>query len=287
MKHLLLYGLFICWTTPLWGQVSYTARDEAIFGSYCDAIRGRKELPFNEVIVATARFFLSSPYVASTLEKEPEQLVVNLRELDCTTLVETVLALSRAAKSDTVTFETFCDNLRQIRYREGRIAGYVSRKHYTSDWIVENERAGIVKDITQEIGGKPFPVAVSFMSTHPDKYKQLAKDTSLVALMREKEAEINRRPYFYIPKEEIARVADKIRDGDIICFTTSIKGLDISHVGYAYWNKGKLSFIHASTSAHQVIVNPVPLADYIAVVKHNSGIMVVRPVSPGKKQSLF
>jgi hypothetical protein len=44
-----------------------------------------------------ARYFIGKLYVAHTLEKSvPERLVVNLRELDCTTLIETVGALSMA-----------------------------------------------------------------------------------------------------------------------------------------------------------------------------------------------
>ena len=46
-----------------------------------------------------ARKFINIPYVASTLEiADPEQLVVNLTQLDCTTLVETVLALVMSEK---------------------------------------------------------------------------------------------------------------------------------------------------------------------------------------------
>ena len=42
-----------------------------------------------------ARKFLGVPYVAHTLEvNDSEQLVVNTRQLDCTTLVETVTALT-------------------------------------------------------------------------------------------------------------------------------------------------------------------------------------------------
>ncbi|MDE5657151.1 MAG: DUF1460 domain-containing protein, partial [Muribaculaceae bacterium] len=38
--------------------------------------------------------FAGTPYVAHTLEGTPEMLTVNLDELDCTTFVETVMALS-------------------------------------------------------------------------------------------------------------------------------------------------------------------------------------------------
>ena len=53
-----------------------------------------------------ARKFINIPYVASTLEiADPEQLVVNLTQLDCTTLVETVLALAITQREGGKTFE--------------------------------------------------------------------------------------------------------------------------------------------------------------------------------------
>lgn len=72
-----------------------TDEDRAIFDRYCTQMEPKKSLPLDELMIHTALFFRGTPYVASTLEKEPEGLVVNLRELDCTTFAETVLALSR------------------------------------------------------------------------------------------------------------------------------------------------------------------------------------------------
>ena len=48
------------------------------------------------------------PYVAHTLEVNPkEQLVVNLRELDCTTFVETVLALCLTTREGSVKYSDY------------------------------------------------------------------------------------------------------------------------------------------------------------------------------------
>src|SRR5690606_40107947 len=51
------------------------------------------------------------------------------------------------------TIEAYADNLKSIRYRDKVILGYHSRLHYTIDWIYENSKNGIMKDITSEIGG--------------------------------------------------------------------------------------------------------------------------------------
>lgn len=278
MKQLLFIWLLLYPTIFCEAQTNYTTQDKEIFNTYLQVFQSKKELPLNAIIIETSQFFLGTPYVASTLEKEPEQLVVNFRELDCTTLVETTLALAKTIKSNNPSFETFCNNLTQIRYRDGKIIDYTSRKHYTSDWISENEKQGLIKDITQKTGGQPYATAVSFMSTHPEKYKQLAKTPSFVSFIENKEKEINARSYYYIPKHKIAAISHKIQNGDILCFTSTIKGLDISHVGYAYWKEGKLTFIHASVVQHKVIINPTPLTEYIAGIKHNSGIMLIRPL---------
>ena len=68
--------------------------DQRLFEEYMASIKQEASaLPMGELMTRTALLFLDKPYVASTLEKEPEGLVVNLRELDCTTFMETTLAL--------------------------------------------------------------------------------------------------------------------------------------------------------------------------------------------------
>ena len=75
------------------------------------------------------------PYVAKTLEINKEELlIVNLRQLDCLTLVENALALSLCMKNNQADFKNFCRFLRLIRYRQGRIS-YIDRLHYFTDWI--------------------------------------------------------------------------------------------------------------------------------------------------------
>ena len=99
----------------------------------------------------------------------------------------------------------------------------------------------------------------------------------LVARIAAKEKEINARPYYYIPESDINKLAEGIKDGDIVCFVTTIKGLDISHVGIVCRVGDELTFIHASTTQKKVIANDAPLQEYVESIKRNSGIMIVRP----------
>ena len=257
--------------------VYYTDEDRERFEQYLSFIESKRLSSVEDLLIETGIFFLNTPYVAATLEKEPEGLVVNLREMDCATLVDNVLALVRTVRSEEPSFETFCSNLKQLRYRNAEIGDYTDRLHYTTDWVYENSRKNLLRDVTKEIGGVPFDVNLSFMSTHPDSYKQLKENPKRIALMKDKEQEINKRVYYYIPEIQIEKIRSNIQNGDIICFTTTIKGLDISHVGIAYWVGGKLTFIHASTTAMKVIINEDSLVDYIGKIKRNNGIIVVRP----------
>ena len=274
MKRKLFYLFFLAFLS-LSGKAQ---GDKEIYERYCAAMKEKADLPTGDLTVETARFFLGTPYVAGTLEEVPEKLVINLHGLDCMTLVENSVALARSVKHCPA-FDRYVSTLKELRYRNaGKITlDYTDRLHYTTDWIYENERRGYLKDVTKEIGGKPFNLDLSFMSTHPDSYKQLKGNPERIAIMAAKEKEISARPHYYIPQDEIDTHAGQIRNGDIVCFVTTVKGLDISHVGIICREGNKLTFIHASTTKKQVIVNEEPLQEYVQGIKRNCGIMIVRP----------
>lgn len=263
--------------------VYYTEEDRALFGRYLAFMEEKDSLPFDSLILRTASFFLGTPYAGATLEAEPEGLVVNLRELDCSTFAENVIALSRTVAAGEPDFDKYCSQLRHLRYREGTIGGYADRLHYTSDWLYENDRRQLVKyKGKEESGGKPYVFDLRFMSSHPDSYRQLKADSSLIPLIRETEQKVNERTSFYylIPKDEVDSLAAYIQDGDMVAFVTSIEGLDISHVGIIAREDGKLTFIHASSQAMKVIVNRETLKEYAEKSKTCTGIMLARPLPP-------
>jgi hypothetical protein len=281
---LLLFLLLV--SSGLYAQsdtVYYTEEDRAVFDKYLACMGEKDSLPFDSLILETASFFLGTPYVGATLEVEPEGLLVNLRELDCSTFVENVIALSRTVATGEPTFDTYCDQLRLLRYREGKIEGYTDRLHYTSDWLYENDRKQLVKyKGKEESGGEPYVFNLHFMSSHPDSYRQLKADSALIPLIRETERQVSERaPFYYlIPKYAVDSLATHIQNGDMVAFVTSIEGLDISHVGIVTWEKEKLTFIHASSLAMKVIVNQESLKDYVEKGKTCVGIMLARPQPP-------
>lgn len=277
MFRRILFGLLFCCAGTFISCAQGTQSDKGIFESYLNSVQTVDKLCSDILMDETAKFFLGVPYVGKTLEYEPERLIVNLREMDCMTFVENVLALAEASASGTPSWQTYLEKLQQIRYRDGKIEDYTSRLHYTSDWIYENEKKGLIADITKEIGGVPLAMDVSFVSTHPESYMQLQSHPEYIAVMAKKEKEINSRQYYYIPKEEIDKREAQIRTGDIVCFVSSIKGLDISHVGIVHKEGDKMTFIHASSGKKRVIINEESLQDYVLGIKKSKGIMVLRP----------
>lgn len=253
--------------------------DQEIFNSIrrIAASMSIDSLLLNDRVIEVAKMFMQTPYVGATLEgNEKEQLVVNLRELDCTTYLENVVALSKVLSNDSLTTADFLKELENLRYRNGKLTDYSSRLHYFSDWIYENEKKGIVKNITAEIGGEKYNKTINFMSTHVNSYSALQSDTALVDEIRKTENEINKREMFFIPETKIQQIEDKIQNGDLIAITTKVEGLDISHVGIAIHVNNRLHLMHASSKAKKVVISDIPLAEMLMQSKYQSGIMVAR-----------
>jgi hypothetical protein len=252
------------------------------------AEQGLDTVPLGRAIAEIGRSFVGTAYVPQTLEVEgPEGLVINFRGLDCVTFVENAYALARFVRAAgaarladragaQATYEGF---LRQLRYRGGTIDGYPSRLHYFSDWIADNTRRGLVRNVGEELGGVRDMEPVDFMTTHTDAYRQLA-DPANVARVREAELRLSADGRWYVPEARIVEVADGIRDGDIIAATSTVAGLDVAHTGLALWVDGSLHLLHAPLVGDSVEISAISLAERIAGISGQDGIMVARPISP-------
>jgi N-acetylmuramoyl-L-alanine amidase-like len=238
--------------------------------------------PVGDVIVSIGKSFIGTNYTAHTLEKgKTETLVINLTGLDCTTFLENSLVFARCIKEGKTAFKDYENELKKIRYRNGKINLYPSRLNYFSDWIFDNVKKGIIKDITKEIGGLPIHFEVNYMSTHPDRYVELKENPQFIPIIKKQEEAINNREYYYIPKEDVPNIEDKILNGDLIAITTNIKGLDITHVGIAVKeDDGRIHFMHAPDVGYKVQITSESLADYLMRIKTGTGIMVLMALEP-------
>lgn len=239
-------------------------------------------LPINDLIAEVGKTFINTEYIAHTLETEgDEKLVVNLSGLDCTTFLETALTFARTVKKGKYDVDSYLDELKYIRYRNGNLDGYASRLHYFSDWIYNNVEKGIVKDITKEIGGKKISFDVWYMSKNFEAYRMLKANPKYVPIIQEQEKAIRSRTYYYIPKSEVNSFESKIQNGDLIAITTNLKGLDISHVGIAVeLQNGRIHFMHAPLVGSKVQISPEPIQQYLEKIKKHTGIIVLRPLEP-------
>ncbi|MCD8282140.1 MAG: DUF1460 domain-containing protein [Prevotella sp.] len=240
----------------------------------------------NEYISYFGQRFTGAPYAEKTLEQSlPERLVINLRQFDCTTFVETVLALSLCKNRRECTFEDFCRYLRLVRYAGGE-PSYERRLHYFTSWIEAGEADGYVFETGQDGEADKIFTAVqtldtSYMTAHPDLYPPLKSDGRIYETIAETERNLTGRQYRYIPREVLARNPEElkqyIRDGDIIAIVTNKKGLDIAHTGIAVWHSdGRLHLLDASRVHKKVTDETVTLYDYMLRNASQTGIRIVR-----------
>jgi len=236
----------------------------------------------NKVIVEVGKSFIGTDYVSHTLEvDDDERLVINLTGLDCNTFLEYVLVFSRNIKQGKTTFDDYKNELKLIRYRDGKIDQYPSRLHYFTDWIYDNEKKGIIKNITEEIGGDKFELNLSFMSDHPQYYKHLKENPDFIPIIKQQEEEISKRNHYFIPQEKIGGIENEIEDGDLLAFTSTVKGLDVNHVGIAVkMDEGRIHLLHAPNVGYHVEITKLPLAEYVMKIERDSGVIVVRALEP-------
>ena len=244
-------------------------------------------LPLGTAIARLGETFVGTTYTPGTLEVPgPERVVINLREFDCVTFIENMLAMTRFVRHDGIALladrpaaeARYAGYLEDIRYRGGRLAGYPSRLHYFSEWLSDNAARGRLRLLARELGGGEDAEPLSFMSAHPSAYRQMA-DSGVPEAIRAIEQRLSAAPArWYLPEHSIAGVAGRIQDGDLIAATSTLPGLDVAHTGIALWQGGRLHLLHAPLVGKAVEISALPLAERSVGQKAQDGIMVARVV---------
>ena len=135
----------------------------------------------NDYVFFYAKKLQGIPYAGGTLDTcLNESLIINLHAFDCTTFVETVLALAITKQKNQKSTKDFAQTLQRIRYRNGIINGYTSRLHYFSDWILNNVQKNIIKEITQEYSTDRIPLNLYFMSKNSERYNALKNNLKAI-----------------------------------------------------------------------------------------------------------
>lgn len=263
-----------CYAEGVTGNSRFPQIDSTIFEEKKAIVAKTVSEPHAAQALAVAKSFLGIPYVTGTLEHNAqEQLVINLRQLDCWTLVEASLAFALTGSSGD--FETFQQHIQQLRYWGGNIESYGSRIHYFTGWLLQAEKLGYLQDITRDLGGIPYKKTIGYITARPEKYPKI-KDPATLQALRGAEARINHHPWYFIPKARIAMKEHLLREGDLIILTSAKGDLDIAHQGFAVRRNGRIHLLHASSLAKKVIITPQPLPQYMAKQRGQTGIMVAR-----------
>ena len=279
MMKKVIVGLFFLLFACQLNAISYTKADSIkVTKLLAEGLRQNKN---TNMMIYFARRLKGVPYIAKTLEVNPtEQLIVNLRQLDCTTYVENVLALTLCVKKSSASFNDFCRNLQKIRYDRGNVE-YTSRLHYFSNWIANNTRNGFVTEIQKD--SSPFTaiqiVNTNYMTNHVGSYPMLMEHPEWIGSIGAMEKELSGKRYRYIPKNMISNTnlcRRTIKDGDIIAILTSKAGLDTSHIGIAVWHKDGLHLLNASQIRKNVVEESMTLHDYMKKHPLQIGIRVIR-----------
>ncbi len=249
--------------------------DEEIYNR---KVQNAKGVALDDFTLNIAKSFLNRPYKAHTLEgNQTEKLVINLREFDCSTFVETCIAMGLTYRKDDISFDKFKKYLQRLRYyKNGKIKGFESRINYFSDWLYTHQEDGLLENITPQMGGIEWKKNIHFMSTNWNKYP-FQKDMELLGKIVKVEEKINEQSYTFIPKSKVKSIENQFLNGDIIGITTNIDGLDVTHEGFAIRLQDKRVYLlHASSDFKRVMVTDKPLAEYLAKNKIQTGIMVAR-----------
>jgi hypothetical protein len=257
----------------------FQPEDKRLVEEKLTTFSSESKLPVADLIAEIGLSFLGTPYAASSLENGlEEKLVINLRELDCTTFVENCLALARTIKSGKTDFESFAAELERIRYRNGIRNQYLSRLHYFSEWIHNNAEKKLISE-APNFQGEKVGKTISYMSSHPDSYLVLKEHPELIPLLISQEKALSSTDFWYFPKTNPENLLKSLKHGDIIGLTLGIdEAIDINHVGIIVRKGNQFYLLHASQTWKKVVLSDDPITDFVRPESKNSGIMIARPI---------
>ncbi len=138
-------------------------------------------LPIGERTATVGRAMVGTRYKNYTLEIDNriEAPSVNFNALDCWTFFEIALGFARMLDEpqENWTPERLLHYIELDRYRGGQCTGdYLSRLHYLEDWLADNDRRGLVEDLTRSLGGVSVPHSAREMTVGWRHYRYLADE---------------------------------------------------------------------------------------------------------------
>ena len=241
--------------------------------------------PIGERVAYVGRWLVGTPYKGYTLEIDDriEAPSVNMHGLDCWTFFETALGIARmtAEPVENWTPATLLKYIEKDRYWGGDCTGdYLSRLHYLEDWLRDNDRRGLVQDLTRSLGGSGVANSATEMTNNWKSYRYMRNNPSLRAGISKLETRLRNTPLVMIPKSKVPAIESQIQSGDVIgIISRDGSAYGTSHVGLALRKDGVLHFMHASAPRNygKVVIDS-RLSEYLNRFKTHAGILVARPL---------
>ena len=163
-------------------------------------------------------------------------------------------------------------------YADGYANGYASRLHYISDWVVTNTHRGYIKDVTDRIPQSDVQIkTLDYMSRNRSSYPALG-DSATFAGIKDMEVAYRSHRFPYIKSGRLGskQIINALKGGDIVALTTKTNGLDVSHMGIRVIEKDGPHLLHASSKEGKVVIDRLPLAEYMRKNHQLTGIRVLR-----------
>jgi hypothetical protein len=214
---------------------------------------------FTRRLEAVSRQLLGAPYALGPLGEEvPPDLDPRFRldAFDCTTYVETVLALALGGSDDEAATRLQLD---RIRYTGG-VPGFATRRHLIdAQWIPELEREGLLVDVTRRLGGGAARTASFRLSRATWQRSHLATDFGLewsaVPHGRQMLAYL---PWEVLERDDVRAALPSIGILNLIANPTPSAPTVVIHQALLLRAEdGGWIARHASSSSHRVVEEPL------------------------------
>lgn len=266
--------------TALWAQQACFVVGDSDQKVKTIAMSGHTGERFPDFLRAQACHFQGVPYGSGGKGSRKGQTLVNLKEMDCLTYVENLLALyitrSMVARNpgvfdSTQVLQLFARNLNFIRYDRGINCEWEDRLFYFTGAMAQLATFGIVEDVSA-IAGEPYTKRIHYVSSHRSSYPGIRNWQQVLELERW----LSGLRRFWYPTWALDRYVPIAQDGDIIAFATTADGLDISHVGFVLKDADGTLWLNHSSSIRKQIECRMDLCGYLQHQTRVNGIFVYR-----------
>lgn len=240
-------------------QIRRLRRNERQFDVQNEQILQRAMTNVDQSIPLTEYFFLQlmkgGISTSFTQPIEEEHLMVSLRQVDCTTVIEDVLSLALCYRDGRTTLTDLKNYYRRMHYQNG-VVSYATRNHYFT-WIIQSAiKEGFVERISPDEPTFPFTALMdiqpNYMTTNKHLFPpRLEQEDNFKAITLRQQQRVR---FTYIPRELLNMPQQSelgvIRDGDILAVACNqhswARGVEVKHLLIAKWIDARLHFYHAS-----------------------------------------